>query len=96
MNVLAPRDAPLAWRQLLRLGNVFSAASNVIAGWLIARGDWGPTGALALLALGSMLMYAAGMALNDAFDAQRDAELRPERPIPSGAVSRRAASRPPN
>lgn len=36
-----------------------------------------------------MLLYAAGTTLNDAFDAPEDATERPERPIPSGKVSRR-------
>jgi 4-hydroxybenzoate polyprenyltransferase len=36
-------------------------------------------------------MYVAGMALNDAFDARVDEEIRPERPISSGRISRGAA-----
>jgi len=35
------------------------------------------------------LFYVGGMYLNDAFDREIDAEQRPERPIPSGAVSAR-------
>ncbi len=89
----AQRDggAVLAWRQLLRLGNVFTAASNVIAGFLLVRGEWQPAAALAALVGASMLLYAAGMALNDAFDAPLDSRERPERPIPSGRITRRAA-----
>jgi 4-hydroxybenzoate polyprenyltransferase len=34
------------------------------------------------------LAYVGGMFLNDAFDAEIDARERPERPIPSGRVSR--------
>ena len=34
------------------------------------------------------LFYTGGMFLNDAFDAQFDAQHRPERPIPAGDVSR--------
>ena len=83
--------AVLAWRQLLRLGNVFTAASNVIAGFLLIHGRWEPAGALASLVAASMLLYAAGMTLNDAFDAPLDARERPERPIPSGRIRRRAA-----
>ncbi len=37
------------------------------------------------------LLYVAGMALNDAVDASIDQRERPERPIPSGRISRRAA-----
>jgi 4-hydroxybenzoate polyprenyltransferase len=83
--------AVLAWRQLLRLGNVFTAASNVIAGFLLVHGRWEPAGPLAALVGASMLLYAAGMALNDAFDAPLDSRERPERPIPSGRITRRAA-----
>jgi len=36
-------------------------------------------------------LYAAGMVLNDAFDATLDAKERPERPIPSGRISRATA-----
>lgn len=80
-----------AWRQLLRIANVFTAASNVIAGFLIARGAWSPPAVLATLVAAAMLMYAAGMVLNDAFDADQDSRERPERPIPSGSISRQAA-----
>jgi 4-hydroxybenzoate polyprenyltransferase len=83
--------AVLAWRQLLRVGNVFTAASNVIAGFLIVQRDWKPLGVLALLVAASALLYAAGMALNDAFDASLDARERPERPIPSGRIDRTTA-----
>ena len=81
----------LAWWQLLRIGNVFTAASNVIAGFLIVQGGWQPVGPLLVLIAASALLYTAGMVLNDAFDAERDATERPERPIPSGRISRTMA-----
>ncbi|WP_353815832.1 SCO3242 family prenyltransferase [Agromyces sp. SYSU T00266] len=43
------------------------------------------------LPIASVLLYWGGMALNDAADAELDRVERPERPIPSGRVSRRAA-----
>ena len=43
------------------------------------------------VAVASVLLYAAGTTLNDYFDAAEDARHRPERPIPSGAVSRTQA-----
>ena len=73
------------------MGNVFTAASNVIAGFLIASGQWSPAVVLATLIAASACLYAAGMVLNDAFDAELDARERPERPIPSGRIARRAA-----
>jgi 4-hydroxybenzoate polyprenyltransferase len=46
---------------------------------------------LAWLLLAVSAIYVGGMILNDAFDAEWDAQHRPSRPIPSGAVSRQAA-----
>ena len=43
----------------------------------------------ALLCLGATFLYTGGMYLNDAFDADFDRHFRPERPIPSGAISER-------
>ncbi len=45
-----------------------------------------------LLLCSSAGLYLGGMVLNDAFDAALDAIERPERPIPSGRISRRAAA----
>jgi 4-hydroxybenzoate polyprenyltransferase len=87
----SPADALLAWRQLLRLGNVFTAASNVIAGFLIVQASWAPFDVPAALIAASACLYAAGMVLNDAFDADLDARERPERPIPSGRIQRSTA-----
>ncbi len=87
----SPAQRRGAWWQLLRIGNAPTAASNVIAGFLIAQGDWQPWGMLAGLVLASVLLYEAGMVLNDVYDAETDAIERPERPIPAGKISRRAA-----
>jgi len=46
---------------------------------------------LAALLLAVSAIYVGGMILNDAFDAEWDAQHRPTRPIPSGVVSRQAA-----
>lgn len=74
----------------MRPANALTAAADVVAGWCIAGAtDWRT---LALLAPASMLLYAGGITLNDVCDATIDAVERPERPIPSGAISRRAAA----
>jgi 4-hydroxybenzoate polyprenyltransferase len=83
----------LAWWQLLRVANVFTAASNVIAGFLLVQRGWQPIGPLLLLVLASVLLYEAGMVFNDVCDAELDAVERPERPIPSGRVAKRNALR---
>ncbi len=74
--------------QLIRLPNVLTAAADGLAGWLLGGGSLGETGKWAPLAMASMILYAAGMALNDAFDTEIDRQERPGRPIPSGRVSR--------
>ena len=88
MSLNEPENPWLAWRQLLRAGNVFTAASNVIAGFLIVQHGWQPLGLLVTLVAASALLYEAGMVLNDAFDADIDALERPERPIPSRRIER--------
>ncbi|MCU4925730.1 UbiA family prenyltransferase [Halobacteria archaeon AArc-dxtr1] len=78
---------------LVRLPNLFTAPPDVILGAAIVAslGYAVSVPAVALLAVASMLLYAAGTTLNDYFDAEEDTRERPERPIPSGAISRRGA-----
>jgi 4-hydroxybenzoate polyprenyltransferase len=80
---------PMAtFRTLLLLGrasNLPTIWSNCLAGWLLGGGgDWDR---FLVLCLGGTFLYGGGMYLNDAFDAQFDMQRRPERPIPSGAIS---------
>ncbi|HWM84456.1 MAG TPA: UbiA family prenyltransferase, partial [Kofleriaceae bacterium] len=75
---------------LCRIPNVFTAFANVAAGVLLARGGDFLLRDL-LLVLASGCLYLAGMVLNDYFDRDWDALERPERPIPSGQVTPRAA-----
>lgn len=92
-----------AWLELARLSNAPTVVTNTLVGFTLASAatpklatgangwpalDW-PRFALA----GSvaLLLYTAGMILNDAKDARRDKETRPERPIPSGRVCRTRA-----
>jgi UbiA prenyltransferase family len=81
----------IALLQLIRLPNVLTAAADSLSGWLLGGGALGEAGKWAPLALASMVLYAAGMALNDVFDTELDRQERPERPIPSGRVSRSLA-----
>ncbi|MFC4450861.1 UbiA family prenyltransferase [Halorussus aquaticus] len=79
------------YAELVRVPNLFTAPPDVLLGAALAAAT-GPgvtPGGVAGLALASMLLYAAGTTLNDAFDADVDAVERPERPIPSGRVARR-------
>ncbi len=88
MTVLRP------WLQLLRAGTLFSPAADVLAGKCIGAAASGSAvwdGDLGLLMAASALVYAGGMACNDAADAAQDAIERPERPIPRGAIRRTEA-----
>ncbi len=76
-----------AWGRALRLPNLLTAPGDPLAGFLLAGGtDW--RAALAAAGAG-LLLYACGLLLNDWADAPLDAVDRPERPIPSGGLSRR-------
>jgi 4-hydroxybenzoate polyprenyltransferase len=77
----------LPWLRLMRLPNVFTALADVTMGFLFVRHSLEPLGAFACLAAASALLYTAGMVLNDVFDIEIDREERPERPLPSGAIS---------
>jgi 4-hydroxybenzoate polyprenyltransferase len=80
------------WLELARVSNLPTVWTNTTAAWLIAGGGWAEA-RLGWIVLGSSLLYTAGMILNDAADAAYDAIHRPERPIPSGRVTLRAAWR---
>ncbi len=73
--------------RLGRVSNLPTVWTNTLAGAVLAgAGGFGAEFALLLVAF--TLFYTGGMFLNDAFDAAIDARERPERPIPSGAVTR--------
>lgn len=77
----------------MRVPNLFSAPPDVLLGAALTTAAGGTVSApmLAVLVFASVCLYAGGVVLNDYFDASRDAVERPERPIPSGRVSRRTA-----
>src|SRR5262249_46380527 len=90
-----PVHAPMALKpylQLIRLPNVFTAAADSLAGWLLVRGSLANPERWLPLVAASMVLYAAGIALNDVFDYAIDLHERPARPLPSGRVSRRFAA----
>lgn len=76
---------------LARISNAPTVVSNVLAGVALASAAVPGTVTLAgtlLLALAMVCYYTAGMYLNDLFDLEIDRRERPERPLPSGRVSR--------
>jgi hypothetical protein len=80
-----------AYLELLRIPNVFTAVSNVWVGYLLTHPSLDPWADALLLTVSSILLYLAGMVLNDVFDVEIDRRERPERPIPSGRVNRSTA-----
>jgi 4-hydroxybenzoate polyprenyltransferase len=80
-----------AYLQLLRLPAVFTAMADIVLGFVLAHRTLSPLPQFIELLLASTCLYLAGMALNDFFDRELDAKERPQRPIPSGRISPRAA-----
>jgi len=72
--------------QLGRVSNLPTVWTNVAAGIVLAGVRPGVL-AYAYAAAALSCFYVGGMFLNDAFDRAIDARERPERPIPSGAIT---------
>ena len=92
-TVKPPTTDWLAWARLMRISAVPTAATNVLMGYALANGSWSPWWQIVLLCCASCCFYASGMVLNDYADHERDASSSPNRPIPSGKISRSAAGR---
>lgn len=71
--------------RLSRVSNLPTVWTNVLAGVALAGGNWNAT-SIPLAMLAVSLFYTGGMFLNDAFDREFDARMRPDRPIPAGDV----------
>lgn len=87
-NAHARHSVLLAYLQLVRLPNLFTAMADVAMGYLLTHPDRGSIDGVVLgLLLGaSVLLYSAGVVLNDVFDVEIDTRERPTRPIPSGRI----------
>lgn len=75
----------------MRPANIITAFADILAGVTIAAGalisaDL-PFSEIGWLLLSTFGLYGGGVVLNDFFDADLDAEERPERAIPSGRIS---------
>ncbi len=91
-----------AYLQLTRPANVVTAVADIWAGFAIT-GAWDGMATnwiygdqlywwnLLWLSLSTIGLYGGGVAFNDIADAELDAIERPERPIPSGRVSKKGA-----
>ena len=72
---------------LARISNSPTVVSDALAGAALAGALW-PDGRVIAVAVAMVLFYTAGMFLNDLCDYAVDCQQRPERPLPSGVVSR--------
>jgi len=86
---LQRRTKVRAWFRLLRVPNLFTVPGDPAAGfllaWTVAPGR--PSAAAILPAiLACLLLYSAGLLLNDFFDLGEDRRDRPTRPLPAGDV----------
>lgn len=93
-----------AYLQLTRPANIVTAIADIWAGFAIAGGALvifadqtvliqSPVFQnLLWLTLSTIGLYGGGVAFNDVFDAALDAKERPERPIPSGRISKSNAA----
>src|SRR3954471_5156783 len=77
--------------KLGRVSNLPTVWTNALAGTVVAAGNWLDWRLAAMLA-STTLFYLGGMYLNDYFARAIDARERPERPIPSAAISARTVA----
>jgi 4-hydroxybenzoate polyprenyltransferase len=87
----------LAWARLLRVSNAPTIPVDLLAGYAAARALGAPETLEAATFAGTLVaclgIYLGALVLNDRLDLAHDAATRPQRPLPSGAVSARAATR---
>jgi 4-hydroxybenzoate polyprenyltransferase len=70
----------IAWLQLMRLPNVFTAMADVAMGFWFTHESLSPLGQLVLLLISSSCLYTCGMILNDVYDLEQDRRERPNFP----------------
>lgn len=81
----------------MRPANIVTSVADVLAGITISGFLAKPLASAGLpplifLCISTIGLYGGGIVFNDVFDAALDAVERPERPIPSGLVSRQRAA----
>lgn len=85
-----------SWLELMRLSNGPTVISNVLVGAAIAKeagtGITIDSRSVLIAGVGALLLYVAGMILNDVFDAEHDRAHRPSKPIPSGRICPKRAA----
>jgi len=84
------------WLELLRVPNLATVPGDPLVGAVLASAVSGqpvPFRAAAGTAGAALCLYMAGLVLNDLHDLPDDRLRRPERPLPRGVISTRAAWR---
>src|SRR5687768_15036563 len=79
----------------MRPANIVTAIVDILAGVIISGYLASPEYSLSpvlLLLLATIGLYGGGVVMNDVFDAELDSIERPERPIPSGLISKAQAA----
>lgn len=85
----------IGYLRLMRPANIVTAVADILAGIAISGffithpTDFSP---VVWLILSTMGLYGGGVVMNDVFDSELDKVERPERPIPSGLISKSEAS----
>lgn len=87
----------IGYLRLMRPANIITAIADILAGVAISGFltevyiDSLDILPIACLCLATMGLYGGGVVFNDVMDADLDKEERPERPIPSGVISKTQA-----
>lgn len=87
----------VGYLRLMRPANLLTAVADILAGVAVAGylktqfSSYLDMLPLACLCLATLGLYGGGVVFNDVMDARLDAAERPERPIPSGVISRTQA-----
>lgn len=76
-----------AWAQLVRLPTVFTVLANVGAAFLLVSGGAAPLDRFLAVLVSGVLLYWAGMILNDVFDVEDDRQQGRPGPLVRGTVS---------
>ena len=102
VNIASLKSQPFwAYLQLMRPANIITAWADILAGYAASGFVLALTSMqtepisfvpLAWLLLSTTGLYGGGVVFNDVFDAEIDAQERPERPIPSRRASTQGAA----
>ena len=84
-NHVVPPARLKTYFTLLRLPNLLTVPLDPVVGIISLSADFS-VAAVAFPVMSVLLMYSAGLFLNDYCDREKDAAERPERPIPAGKI----------